>query len=284
MKFSLLIPVYKGDRADWLEKALQSIASQSLLPDEVVLVEDGKIPQDLKTTILAFQKKLPLKIIPPKNKETQNQGLANALNKGVAACKYEWIARFDADDINFTDRFQKQIAFLKKNPSVDLVGGHSLEFFKSSQTSFRVKKIPYNSLDVRAFAKKRNPFNHMTVFYKKSAILKAGGYENFPAMEDYHLWVKMLLLDFRLVNLPENFVLQRANQKMFARRRGLKYLKTEWRLHSFFLKSNFINLLEFIRNIILRSAVRFIPAFLLRWAYGFVRKEIAQKNSKKQII
>ena len=59
MKFSLLIPVYKGDRADWLEKALQSIASQSLLPDEVVLVEDGKIPQDLKTTILAFQKKLP---------------------------------------------------------------------------------------------------------------------------------------------------------------------------------------------------------------------------------
>ena len=202
----------------------------------------------------------------------------------MAACKYEWIARFDADDINFADRFQKQIAFLKKNPSVDLVGGHSLEFFKSSQTSFRVKKIPYNSLDVRAFAKKRNPFNHMTVFYKKSAVLKAGGYEDFPAMEDYHLWVKMLRLNFRLVNLPENFVLQRANQKMFARRRGLKYLKTEWRLHSFFLKSNFINLLEFIRNIILRSAVRLIPAFILRWAYGFVRKEITLKNSKKQII
>ena len=58
----------------------------------------------------------------------------------------------------------------------------------------------------------------MTVFYKKSAVLKAGGYEDFPAMEDYHLWVKMLLLNFRLVNLPENFVLQRANQKMFARR------------------------------------------------------------------
>ena len=131
-------------------------------------------------------------------------------------------------------------------------------------------------MDVRAFAKKRNPFNHMTVFYKKSAVLKAGGYEDFPAMEDYHLWVKMLLLNFRLVNLPENFVLQRANQKMFARRRGLKYLKTEWRLHSFFLKSNFINLLEFIRNIILRSAVRLIPAFLLQWAYGFVRKSIVQ--------
>ena len=283
MKFSLLLSVYQGDEKDWLKLAFQSIINQTHLPDEIILVEDGKIPRDLKEVIRTFEKnkkKIPLKVISLK----QNQGLATALNKGIAACKYEWIARFDADDINLPDRFQKQVDFLRKNPNLDLLGGHSLEFFKISQTSFRVKKIPYNSLDVRAFAKKRNPFNHMTVFYKKSAVLKAGGYEDFPAMEDYHLWVKMLLLNFRLVNLPENFVLQRANQKMFARRRGLKYLKTEWRLHSFFLKSNFINLLEFIRNIILRSAVRLIPAFLLRWAYGFVRKEITLKNSKKQII
>ena len=283
MKFSLLLSVYQGDEKDWLKLAFQSITNQTHLPDEIILVEDGKIPRDLKEVIRTFEKnkkKIPLKVISLK----QNQGLATALNKGIAACKYEWIARFDADDINLPDRFQKQVDFLRKNPNLDLLGGHSLEFFKISQTSFRVKKIPYNSLDVRAFAKKRNPFNHMTVFYKKSAVLKAGGYEDFPAMEDYHLWVKMLLLNFRLVNLPENFVLQRANQKMFARRRGLKYLKTEWRLHSFFLKSNFINLLEFIRNIILRSAVRLIPAFLLQWAYGFVRKEITLKNSKKQII
>ena len=283
MKFSLLLSVYQGDEKDWLKLAFQSITNQTHLPDEIILVEDGKIPRDLKEIIRTFEKnkkKIPLKVISLK----QNQGLATALNKGIAACKYEWIARFDADDINLPDRFQKQVDFLRKNPNLDLLGGHSLEFFKISQTSFRVKKIPYNSLDVRAFAKKRNPFNHMTVFYKKSAVLKAGGYEDFPAMEDYHLWVKMLLLNFRLVNLPENFVLQRANQKMFARRRGLKYLKTEWRLHSFFLKSNFINLLEFIRNIILRSAVRLIPAFLLQWAYGFVRKEITLKNSKKQII
>ena len=283
MKFSLLLSVYQGDEKDWLKLAFQSITNQTHLPDEIILVEDGKIPRDLKEVIRTFEKnkkKIPLKVISLK----QNQGLATALNKGIAACKYEWIARFDADDINLPDRFQKQVDFLRKNPNLDLLGGHSLEFFKISQTSFRVKKIPYNSLDVRAFAKKRNPFNHMTVFYKKSAVLKAGGYEDFPAMEDYHLWVKMLLLNFRLVNLPENFVLQRANQKMFARRRGLKYLKTEWRLHSFFLKSNFINLLEFIRNIILRATVRLIPAFLLQWAYGFVRKEITLKNSKKQII
>ena len=173
MKFSLLLSVYQGDEKDWLKLAFQSITNQTHLPDEIILVEDGKIPRDLKEIIRTFEKnkkKIPLKVISLK----QNQGLATALNKGIAACKYEWIARFDADDINLPDRFQKQVDFLRKNPNLDLLGGHSLEFFKISQTSFRVKKIPYNSLDVRAFAKKRNPFNHMTVFYKKSAVLTSG--------------------------------------------------------------------------------------------------------------
>ncbi len=275
MKFSLLIPVYRGDKKEWLQTALESVATQTYLPSEIIIVEDGKILQDLKEVIRVFQKKInqvkiPLKAISPKNKEPQ--GLANTLNRGIAACKYEWIARFDADDICLPHRFQKQVDFLKKNPTADLIGGQSLEFLENSPSQYRIKSIPKTYKAVRSFAKKRNPFNHMTVFYRKAVVLKAGGYEDYPAMEDYHLWVKMLLLDFRLINQPENLVLQRASKKMFARRGGLKYLKTEWVLHSFFLKSGFINFLEFIRNMILRTVVRLLPAFVLQWAYGFVRK------------
>ena len=111
MKFSLLLSVYQGDEKDWLKLAFQSITNQTHLPDEIILVEDGKIPRDLKEIIRTFEKnkkKIPLKVISLK----QNQGLATALNKGIAACKYEWIARFDADDINLPDRFQKQADFL----------------------------------------------------------------------------------------------------------------------------------------------------------------------------
>ena len=48
MKFSLLLSVYQGDEKDWLKLAFQSITNQTHLPDEIILVEDGKIPRDLK--------------------------------------------------------------------------------------------------------------------------------------------------------------------------------------------------------------------------------------------
>ena len=48
MKFSLLLSVYQGDEKDWLKLAFQSIINQTHLPDEIILVEDGKIPRDLK--------------------------------------------------------------------------------------------------------------------------------------------------------------------------------------------------------------------------------------------
>ena len=49
MKFSLLLSVYQGDEKDWLKLAFQSITNQTHLPDEIILVEDGKIPRDLKS-------------------------------------------------------------------------------------------------------------------------------------------------------------------------------------------------------------------------------------------
>ena len=66
MKFSVLLSVYQGDEKDWLKLAFQSITNQTHLPDEIILVEDGKIPRDLKEIIRTFEKnkkKIPLKVI-----------------------------------------------------------------------------------------------------------------------------------------------------------------------------------------------------------------------------
>ena len=56
MKFSLLLSVYQGDEKDWLKLAFQSIINQTHLPDEIILVEDGKISRDLKEIIRTFEK------------------------------------------------------------------------------------------------------------------------------------------------------------------------------------------------------------------------------------
>ena len=270
MQFSLILPVYCGDKEEWLIQALQSIKQQTCPPTEIIVVKDGILPNQLDKVFADFSKILPLKIA----QLPKQQGLANAINQGLKLANYEWVARFDADDINIKDRFQKQLSFAKKNPEVALIGGWCLEFINDIKGPYKLKKIPLSYEQVRKLAKKRNPINHQTVMYRRSAVIKAGGYEDYNAMEDYHLWVKMLLQGFRLINIPEKLVLQRAGKDLHFRRGGLNYLKTEIRLNCYFLKKGFINPLEFIRNIAIRFVIRMIPVFCRRWIYNFIRKNI----------
>jgi hypothetical protein len=51
-----------------------------------------------------------------------------------------------------------------------------------------IKTVPTTHEDIKKFAQKRCPFNHMTVAYKKSVITELGGYQHHLFMEDYNLW------------------------------------------------------------------------------------------------
>lgn len=270
MQFSLLLPVYYGDQADWLALALESVQKQSRLPDEVILIEDGPLTKKLADTIEKFKKLLPLKIV----KIEKNQGLATALNYGLKHAKFDFVARFDADDICLPDRFQKQIDFLSKNPEIDLVGGLCKEFIVGEPSFSRQKEHPQEHKKIVELAKKRNPINHTTVFFRKSAVIKSGCYDNFFSMEDYHLWVKMILNGYQLSNIPETLVLQRVSKEVFQRRGGLNYLKTELKLNSFFLSVDFINIYEFIRNLIIRLILRMSPSFCRKIIYNLIRKKV----------
>ena len=107
MKFSVLMSVYKNEKAEYMKLALESIYNnQSLKPNEIILVQDGPLTQELYTLIDDYKKKYKgiLKTI---NLE-KNIGLGNALNIGLEKCTYELIARMDTDDIAFSERFKKQ--------------------------------------------------------------------------------------------------------------------------------------------------------------------------------
>ncbi len=267
MNFSVLLPVYYKDKAEWLSVALDSILQQTILPTEIIVIQDGQIPSSLSKKITEFQQQSGCKWI----ELSKNQGLANSLNVGIKNASYEWITRLDADDINVSDRYQKQIKFLTQNPEVDLVGGYSLEFANNPQGPYMMRKLPLTAKDVRSLLKKRNPINHGSIFYRKSAVLEAGGYEHYDGMEDYHLWVKMILKGFCLRNMPEKLVLARAGAGMLMRRGGWGYFKTELRLQYFFLTKGFINIWEFCRNIAIRAVVRMTPKFFRKIFYKVTR-------------
>src|SRR5699024_12827165 len=64
--------------------------------------------------------------------------------------------------------------------------------------------------EIIEFAKKRNPFNHPCVMYKKSAVKAVGSYQDFYLLEDYYLWLRMLMAGYQGYNIQEPLLHMRA--------------------------------------------------------------------------
>lgn len=257
IQFSVLISVYKKEKAEYLKQALQSVINQTLKPTEVVIVKDGILTKELDECIENFQRQHPklFKTLTFK----KNRGLGLALRDGVKACKYEYIARMDSDDISKPDRFEKQFKYIQKHPETMLLGTWITEFSKDENKPDTVTKLPCIHKEILKFAKSRNPFRHMTVIYKKQAVINSGNYRDFLWFEDYDLWIRMLQKGYITANIPEYLVNVRADKSMFARRGGWQYLKQDLRFQKYLKEIDFISYKKYISNMIIRATVRIIP-------------------------
>ena len=272
ISFSVLISVYKKEKAEYLKQALQSVINQTLKPKEIVIVKDGPLTKELDECIENFQRQHPklFKIITFK----KNRGLGLALRDGVKACKYEYIVRMDSDDMSKPDRFEKQFNYLQKHPETALLGTWITEFSKDENNPDTVTKLPCIHQAIIKFAKRRNPFRHVTVVFKKSAVIQSGNYRDFLWFEDYDLFVRILQKGYIAANIPECLVNVRADKDMFARRGGWQYLKQDYKFQKQILKTKYIGKTDFLINIIIRSIVRIIPNKLRSYLYKiFLRSE-----------
>lgn len=257
--------VYYKEKPIFFKQSLDSIINQTVKPDEIVLVKDGELSKELEVIIERYVIDYPLlfNIIAFK----KNQGLGIALREGVNACSYDIIARMDTDDIAMPTRFEKQLSVLKQSPQIDMVGSFISEFDHTIEDITSIKKVPIHNDEIKKYAKRRNPFNHMTVMFRKNAVVKAGNYCPFPLNEDYYLWARMILQNSKMLNIDESLVYARAGDSMFKRRGGINYFYTDIKLQKEYFKLGFINFFEFIRNIILRFPIRLFPNSFRKWVY-----------------
>lgn len=269
MNFSVLISVYDKENPAYLEAALASIWNQQTLkPAEIVLVKDGMLTPELDRVIERFRLIAPLKIC----QLDKNVGLGHALAKGLSLCTNELVARMDSDDISCPDRFEKQIRLMTEHPEIDISGTNIAEFHNHTDSVCSHRRLPSQLSEIRRFAKKRNPLNHMTVLFKKSAVLGAGNYHPFFGYEDYYLWIRMLQNGFVIGNIPENLVLARVGNDLIARRHGYLFFRQELRLQKKLLRMRFLNRREYLRNIIFRAFPRLFPVWGLKLVYKFLHK------------
>lgn len=270
MKFSLLMSVYKKDNPQFFDQALQSVESSTIKPTEVVLVCDGQLTTELEQIIDKYENRLPINLIRLPN----NVGLGQALQIGMNHCQYEWIARFDADDICSLDRFAEQIAFIENQPDIDVVGGQIIEFDKDPhEQNLRKKRVPMRHDDICHYAKSRNPMNHMTVMFRKSAVIEAGNYQHAPLYEDYDLWVRMLIKGFRFANIDDVLVYARAGDKMYLRRGGMSYAKQEVKMQIGFYRLEFISAYQVSKNLMIRIPIRLVSNRVRSLAYAKILRQ-----------
>lgn len=270
MKFSVLLSIYKKEQPIYLKQSLDSLFNQSLLSTEIILVKDGILTPELDLVVTEYTQKYPIiKVIAL----AQNKGLGSALNEGLKHCSYDLVARMDTDDISFPYRFEKQVDFMENHPEIDACSAWIDEFIDSPNNIISRRTLPETPEELYKFGKSRNPLNHPAVMFRKSAVIKAGGYQHFPLFEDYYLWVRMIMNGSKLYNLQEPLLYFRSSTEMYKRRGGLKYALTEIKFQILLHKIGYISIYRMLKNCCTRFIARIIPNQLR----GFLYKRILHK-------
>lgn len=262
--FSVLLSVYHRENPAFLDQALHSIwEAQTLQPDQIVLVEDGPLPAALRAVVQQWQQRLgqQLTTVPL----TTNQGLSAALNAGLTQCRHELVARMDTDDLSEPERFAWQVEFMAAHPHIGVCSGQIAEWDETMQRQLSQRSLPTDHAQIHAFAQRRSPINHPCVMFRRSVVLKAGGYPRvYP--EDYALWGQLLHAGVQFANLPQTLLKMRVGNAL-AQRRGLAFLRGEITVFRMFAAMGFISRRQLYVNIASRAVLRLSPLWLKQFFY-----------------
>ncbi len=269
MKFSVLMSIYHKEKTEYFNRTMQSIFDeQTIKPNEIILVLDGKLTDNMYSSIQYWQEKIGT-IFKTISLE-KNVGLGDALNIGLKECSFELIARMDTDDICMNDRFEKQLKIFE-NSDVDICSSWVSEFDNDENEIISYRKVPELHDDIINYSKLRNPINHPAVMYKRSVIENVGSYKKMMWFEDYYLWCRLILNGTRFYNIQEPLVNMRAGYRQLERRGGLKYALEEYKFLLKIKEIKFLSFSQFIKSVIIRFISRILPKSILKNIYKKIR-------------
>ncbi|MBQ8835048.1 MAG: glycosyltransferase [Oscillospiraceae bacterium] len=277
--YSVLMAVYAGSVPGELRSAVESMLAQTLPTDDFVLVCDGPLTDALDVVITSFTCQFPglFQIL----RLPRHRGLVAALNAGLPLCRHELVARMDSDDISLPHRCQRQADFFAAHPELHILSGTVLEFTDHTDNITGMRLLPSGDRNIRRFSRKRSPFNHPAVMYRKSAVAAAGGYrEDHPLFEDYDLWVRMLCAGFRGENLREPLLFMRAGPGMYRRRGGMRYARNLLRFHRELWRSGWSGPADYIAGAVPHALACVLPTELLGRVYGLLHRKAGKDTER----
>lgn len=223
-KYSVLMSLYDKENPSWFVDSLMSMIKQTVQPSEIIIVLDGPITGSLQAEVNRFKEAYPemIKIIPLKN----NIGLGKALDEGLKHCSYDLVARMDTDDISLPSRCEEQLKKFEKEEDLSIVGTYINEFYDEPDNIISSRQVPTTQKDIKEFIKRRSPFNHPTVMFKKNDVINCGGYGKLRRKQDLDLFSRMINSGYKGSNIDKSLVLFRSNEENFKRRKSWSYVKS----------------------------------------------------------
>ncbi|AMN31878.1 glycosyltransferase [Clostridium perfringens] len=270
-KYSVLMSLYIKEKPEYLKLALQSMVDQSLKPDEIVIVKDGKITKELQLILDEYNIKYPglFNIIGYE----ENRGLGLALNFGLEHCRNELIARMDTDDISMPKRCEKQVKEFEKRPELSIIGSAIDEFDGTIDNIIGRRVVPIAHKEIYEFAKKRSAFNHPSVMYRKSKVLEYNGYSDLKRNQDVDLFGRMLYGGCKAVNFKESLLWFRADKNLAKRRKSWENTWSYIETIKKFWKMGYSSFGDYVLIALAQTAMFFMPVSLQNWIYKtFLRK------------
>lgn len=260
-KYSVLMSLYVKEKPEYLRLAIDSMLNQTVTPDEIVIVEDGLLNDSLYAVLEEYAGKI------TRVRNEKNIGLGLALNVGLKSCRNELVARMDTDDISKPDRCEKQLKRFEEKPELAIVGAWVDEFTVLPDQVVSTRAVPTDSDSIYNFAKKRSAFNHPAVMYRRSAVLKQGGYSDLRRNQDVDLFGRMLFAGEKAENIGEALLWFRSNDDLAKRRKSwdntwsyIDTIKRFWRM-------GYSSFGDFAMVAVAQTGMYLMPVKLQHWVY-----------------
>lgn len=207
------MPVYRPDPR-YFADAVDSVLSQTLTDFEFIIVED---PSDQTGAAVIESRRDPrIRYIA----NPARTSLPKQHNRAVSEARAEFIARFDADDVCEPERLEKQVAFLREHPEVDIVASQ-LRIIDEESNVVAERRFPLDHESIRKVFPRGNPLAGSNVMFRRKVVETIGGWRETTDLpgQDYEWYSRAAVRGFRFAAHPDALVRYRIHRSQIKRTR-----------------------------------------------------------------
>jgi len=196
---SVVMPVFDADA--YLGTAIESVQAQTFRHFELLIVDDGSQDRSVEVAEKYARGDERIRIL-----RGEHGGVSKAMNRGLAECRAEWVARMDADDVCERTRFEEQVEYLRRDPTPAALGTFGWRVSASGRIvgAYDEGPVSREEFERKRAAGKMIWLIQPSVVMRKRRVEEVGGYRDIQH-EDLDIYQRLADTDV-ILTLPKRLM------------------------------------------------------------------------------